>query len=75
MFVIFVANLQVPVNRAKGFTKTHKFATKFTHICDEFSEFFCDGFSKFFVFAVHKISFGIAPMAVVGLNDNSNPIV
>ena len=28
MFVIFVANLQVLVNRAEGFTKTDKFALK-----------------------------------------------
>ena len=28
MFVIFVAQLQVPVNRAEGFTKILKFATK-----------------------------------------------
>ena len=28
MFVIFVASLKVPVNHTKGFTKTHKFATK-----------------------------------------------
>jgi hypothetical protein len=32
MFVIFVANLGVPVNRAEGFTKTHKFAMKITYL-------------------------------------------
>ena len=47
VFVIFVANLRVPVNRAEGSTKTHIFATKITNFseiyvfCDEFSDNFC----------------------------------
>ncbi len=41
VFVIFVANLRVPVNRSEGSTKTHKFAAKVTNICDGFSENLC----------------------------------
>ncbi len=31
-FVIFVANLRVPVNQSEGSTKTHKFAAKITNL-------------------------------------------
>ncbi len=44
-----------------------------SQICDEnhifvmsLARFFCDVFSKFFVFGTHKISFGIAPLRMIG---------